>query len=228
MSYRNGESTTNEPADGGRRIRRKPRRRFPPEVLTPIEFAAMLSACSSRPTGVRNRALLVTLYRSGLRITEALSLLPKDLDAVNGSIRILNGKGGKSRTVGMDPAAWDYVNHWLVHRHERGISNHAPLFCMLDGRPLSSSCVRLLFHRLGHAAGIAKRVHPHGLRHTHAAELRSEGIDIGIISKQLGHTSIATTARYLDHIAPVAVISVLRQRTWTTLSLNVVGMVPNE
>jgi site-specific recombinase XerD len=183
-------------------------------VLTPAEVAALLAACSSRPTGVRNRALLVTLYRSGLRITEALSLLPKDLDPISGSIRILNGKGGKSRTVGMDPAAWVYVHHWLVHRHERGIGDYAPLFCMLDGQLLSSSYVRLLFHRLGHAAGIAKRVHPHGMRHTHAAELRAEGIDIGIISKQLGHTSIATTARYLDHIAPVAVIQVLNQRRW--------------
>lgn len=214
MSYR-GESISTKPNHGRPRLPRKPRRRFPPEVLTPIEFNAMLSACSSRPTGVRNRALLVTLYRAGLRISEALSLLPKDLDAINGSIRILKGKGGKSRTVGMDPAAWEYVDHWIVHRQQRGISDRAPLFCMLDGEPLSSSYVRLLFHRLGHAAGIAKRVHPHGLRHTHAAELRAEGIDIGIISKQLGHTSIATTARYLDHIAPVAVINVIASRTWS-------------
>jgi integrase len=73
----------------------------------------------------------------------------------------------------------------------------------------------ITLHRLGHAAGIAKRVHPHGLRHTHAAELRAEGIDIGIISKQLGHTSIATTARYLDHIAPVAVIAIIAGRSWS-------------
>jgi site-specific recombinase XerD len=216
MPYRNGESTTARPAFTNPSTRRKPIRgwRFPPEVLTPIEFAAMLDACSSRPTGIRNRAMLVTLYRAGLRITEALSLRPKDLDSINGSIRVLNGKGGKARTVGMDPAAFEYVNHWLVHRHERGIGDDAPVFCMLDGRPLDSSYVRLLFHRLGRAAGIAKRVHPHGLRHTHAAELRAEGIDIGIISKQLGHTSIATTARYLDHIAPLAVIEIIRHRSW--------------
>ena len=54
----------------------------------------------------------------------------------------------------------------------------------------------------------------HGLSHTHAAELRSEGVDIGIISKQLGHRTIATTARYLDHIAPYAVIEALHGRTW--------------
>ncbi len=54
----------------------------------------------------------------------------------------------------------------------------------------------------------------HGFRHTHASELRSEGVDIGIISKQLGHRTIATTARYLDHIAPYAVIEALHSRRW--------------
>ncbi len=68
--------------------------------------------------------------------------------------------------------------------------------------------------RQARRAGIDKRVHAHGLRHTHAAQLRAEGVDIGIISKQLGHRSIATTARYLDHIAPQQVIDTIRQRTW--------------
>ena len=68
--------------------------------------------------------------------------------------------------------------------------------------------------RLAAKAGIAKRVHAHGFRHTHAAQLREEGVDIGIISKQLGHRSIATTARYLDHIAPVAVVQAMRGRRW--------------
>jgi hypothetical protein len=56
------------------------------------------------------------------------------------------------------------------------------------------------------------RGHPHGLRHTHAAELRAEGVDIGIIARQLGHRSIATTAKYLDHIAPVDVVQASRGR----------------
>ena len=61
--------------------------------------------CSGRyaPTGLRNRALIALLYRTGLRINEALSLYPKDLDLEGGSVRVLNGKGGKSRTVGLDP-----------------------------------------------------------------------------------------------------------------------------
>ena len=68
--------------------------------------------------------------------------------------------------------------------------------------------------RLARKAGLEKRVHAHGFRHSHAAQLRAEGVDIGIISKQLGHQSIATTARYLDHIAPLAVIDTMRKRVW--------------
>ncbi len=67
---------------------------------------------------------------------------------------------------------------------------------------------------MGEKAGIEKRVHPHGLRHTGAAEMRSEGMDIGIISKQLGHSSIATTARYLDDVSPAAGVDAVRARQW--------------
>ncbi len=173
-----------------------------------------MAACSSRPTGERNRALLVVLYRAGLRINEALSLYPKDVDAVVGAIRVLNAKGGRSRTVGMDPEGFAILQRWLEVREKRGIADRSPIFCDLDGARLRTAYIRVLMPRLAAKAGIAKRVHAHGFRHTHAAQLREEGIDIGIISKQLGHRSIATTARYLDHIAPVAVVQAMRGRRW--------------
>ncbi len=72
-----------------------------------------------------------------------------------------------------------------------------------------------MLKRLVFRAGIEKRVHAHGFRHTHAAQLRAEGVDIAIISRQLGHASINTTARYLDHIAPQAVIEAMRGRAWS-------------
>ena len=71
-----------------------------------------------------------------------------------------------------------------------------------------------MFARLGVKAGIDKRVHPHGLRHCHAAELAAEGVPVNVISRQLGHNSIATTAKYLDHIAPQQVIETIRRRVW--------------
>jgi site-specific recombinase XerD len=90
-----------------------------------------------------------------------------------------------------------------------------PLFCTLRGNAMSDAYIRRLLKRLAAKAGIDKRVHAHGLRHTHAAQLRAEGVDIAIISRQLGHASITTTARYLDHLAPRAVIETMRNRAWS-------------
>ncbi|MCL4743304.1 MAG: site-specific integrase [Phycisphaerales bacterium] len=191
------------------------RRRFPPEVLTDAEVRALMDACGrGRPTFHRNRALIAVLYRGGLRVSEALALYPKDLDAASGAVRVLRGKGGRARTIGLDPGAFAVLGVWLDARACLGLNGRSPVFCTARGEAVTSSYVRRLLASLGARAGIEKRVHAHGLRHTHAAELRAEGVDIGIISKQLGHRSIATTARYLDHIAPWAVVEAIRGREW--------------
>ncbi len=208
------------PATPGRRTRPRnvpapARRTFPPEVLTDEEVGRLLRACSRRaPTGLRNRALIAVLYRAGLRISEALDLFPKDVDLEAGSIRVLRGKGGRPRTVGIDPAAGAVLERWLEARTKLGLGGRRPVFCTLDGARMGDAYIRVLLPRLGRRAGIEKRVHAHGLRHAHAAQLRVEGVDIGIISRQLGHRSIATTARYLDHIAPQQVIEAMWGRCW--------------
>lgn len=190
-------------------------RHLPPEVLSDAEVGLLMRACSHRaPTGIRNRALLALLYRAGLRINEALSLYQKDLDLANGIVRVLNGKGGKSRTVGIDAGATAIIERWLDARRRLQLNGRQPVFCTLSGARMSASYIRVMLKRLAHNAAIEKRVHAHGFRHTHAAQLRAEGVDIGIISRQLGHTNITTTARYLDHIAPMAVIETMRNRNW--------------
>lgn len=191
-------------------------RRFPAEILTPEEARALIAACSRRaPTGVRNRALLVVLYRGGLRISEALALRPKDVDAAAGTITVLHGKGDRRRTVGLDDGAFDVVARWLERRQALSLTGRQPLFCTLDGRSLQSSYVRALLPRLARKAGLAKRVHPHGLRHTHAAELAAEGKPVNLIQAQLGHASLATTDRYLRHIAPRELVETMRAREWS-------------
>jgi len=193
----------------------RPKRTFPAEVLSPDEVRALLDACSTRWTGVRNRAMLAVLYRAGLRITEALSLHPKDLDAAAGTVRVLHGKGNRSRTVGMDAGGFEMVASWMTARATLGIEPfRGPLLCLRDGSPIASSYIRVMLPRLARKARIEKRVHAHGLRHTHAAELRAEGVEVGIISKQLGHSNIATTAIYLDHIQPLRVVETVRARAW--------------
>ncbi len=195
--------------------RPKPRRKLPPEVLNPDEVGALLAALKGDCyIQIRNRALIAVLYRSGLRIAEALSLYPKDVDPGRSSIRVLRGKGGKSRTVGIDAGGLAMLTPWLERRTRMGFNGVHPLFCSGWGKPLATGYVRRMLPTLARRAGIAKRVHAHGLRHTHAAELREEGVDIGVISKQLGHSDISTTARYLDHIAPWAVVEAVRAREW--------------
>jgi integrase/recombinase XerD len=198
---------------------RRPKRRLPPEILTNEEVGRLLAACADTPTGLRNRALIALMYRAGLRVGEALDLYPKDVDAIAGTIRVLHGKGDRSRTVGVDAGALAVLGQWLEVRRMLPVTDRHPLLCTRDGRQLGQGYLRRLWGNLARAAGIAKRVHAHGFRHTHAAQLRAEGVDIGIISKQLGHRSITTTACYLDHICPMAVVEVIRGRRWTDAAL---------
>lgn len=206
-AIRPGYNLGREPANKGRR--------YPPEVLTGDEVRALIAASSSRaPTGIRNRALIAVLYRAGLRIGEALALRPKDVDAAAGTLTVLHGKGDKRRTVGLDPGAFAIVERWLEVRRRR-VGGGRPLFCTLDGRPLDDSYVRRMLPRLAARAGIEKRVTAHSLRHTHAFELAGEGKPAHLIQAQLGHESLATTDRYLRHVAPRDLIDAMRARLWT-------------
>jgi integrase/recombinase XerD len=191
-------------------------KRYPAEILTPEEVNAILAACGTTVFGVRNRALFTTLYRAGLRISEALALFPKDIDFYSTSIRVLHGKGDRARTVGIDPVALNIVGDWVTERERHLFTDTQPLYCTMEGRPLKSSYVRTVLPRLGRQVGIIKRVHPHGFRHTHAYELMMEGIPIAIIQRQLGHVSLSTTDTYLSHIAPRQVIDAIANREWTT------------
>ncbi len=191
--------------------------RYPAEILTRGEARALVRASSPRsPTGLRNRALVVVLYRAGLRLAEALALTPADVDVEAGSIRVLHGKGDRARTAGLDPAAAAVIAAWIARRRALGIGPRRPLFCTLAGAPLHPQYVRTLLGRLAARAGITRRVHPHGLRHTHAAELAAEGWPANRIQAQLGHASLATTDRYLRHIAPEELLVAARGREWAT------------
>jgi site-specific recombinase XerD len=193
-------------------------RRRPPEVLSEAEVVALMKACSTRaPTGVRNRALVAVLWRCGLRISEALSLELRDVDLDAGTVRVRHGKGDKSRTVGIDEQTAALLARWLDRRRtlgDRGPGARAPIFCTLHGGHIDASYIRRLLPRLAAKAGVERRVHAHGLRHTHAAELAREGTPINIIRDDLGHTSLAVTDRYLRDVAPQHVIDTMRARQW--------------
>src|SRR5436190_2428216 len=190
-------------------------RKRPPEVLTREEVRALIGACSNRaPTGIRNRALIASMWRCGLRVGEALALEPRDVDLNAGTLRVRHGKGNRSRTVGLDGQAQALIARWLDRRQRLGVNGRRRLFCKLDGGPLEQSYVRHLLRRLAAKAGIERRVHPHGLRHTYSAELAREGVPMNVLRDALGHSSLATTDRYLRDVAPVHVIETMRRREW--------------
>ncbi len=181
------------------------------DILTTDECHALLSACSSKaPTGIRNQAMIVVLWRTCLRIKEALDLLPKDVSG--DSIRVHSGKGDRARTVGLDPESSAVIERWVTKRQEMGFKASQRLFCTLKGEPIDTSYCRHLFKRLAKKAGLAKRVHPHGLRHSGAVHLLDEGHNVVVISQQLGHSNLATTNTYLNHLKPADVVAAMQSR----------------
>jgi site-specific recombinase XerD len=190
-------------------------RKLPPELLTPEEVRALLAACSATaPTGVRNRALVVTLYRAGVRLEEALTMLPADVDVAAGVIHVGHRTGGHDREAGVDAAALAIVRRWRQVRAALGIGAEAPLFCTLSGGPIHPAYVRQLLPRLAEKAGIRKRVHAQGLRYTHAAELAAEGMPAELIQAQLGHENLASTDRYLRRMSHEERLNALQRRDW--------------
>src|SRR5207248_5131432 len=100
---------------------RPPRNRgeeYPADPPTVEEIVAVMRAVGDRADGHRLRALIVLLWRAGLRISEALGLQESDLDRGRGAVLVRRGKGGKRRGVGMDRWAWDQLDQWLEIRRE--------------------------------------------------------------------------------------------------------------
>src|SRR5581483_3247266 len=165
----------------------------------------------------------VLMWRSGLRIAETLALYPKDIDRYGGTVTVLRGKGGKRRQVAVDSYALAMLDRWLLERSRLGLTGREPLFCCVDvrtrGKAMYSSYVRDMLKHRGRQAGIEKRVHPHGLRHTMAFELLMEGQPLGVIRDQLGHSQLATTLRYCDHLAPRVAIKAMHARPVPTIQL---------
>lgn len=187
---------------------------FDVDPLRREEVMQLIRACSHRSdTGIRNAAIVATLYRSGIRCSELLDLRPRDIDEASGHLTVQHGKGDKRRTVGIDEDALTLIRRWGDRRRRRGIGHHRPLFCTLEGGRIDSAYIRELLPRLGKAAGIDRRVHAHALRHAHAYELAvMEKLPLPVIQQQLGHSSAAVTSIYLQHVAPADVIAAIGAR----------------
>jgi len=160
---------------------------YPADPPTVEEIVAVMRIVGDRADGDRLRALIVLLWRAGLRISEALSLQESDLDRSRGAVLVRRGKG-KRREVGMDRWAWDQLEPWLAIRRQLPVG---ALLCVIHGptagRHWEASAARKQLHHAALAAGVRRRFAPHQLRHAHAVEMAREGIPLPVIQRQLGH-----------------------------------------
>lgn len=173
------------------------------EHYTREELDALLATCDTRTkSGLRDRCLLLLLWSGGFRITEALALTPGDIDE-GGLCYIRHGKGDRERHVQVSAETLRALGAWERLRAKLGASETQPLICQISkgkiGDAVQDSAIRHMLPRRAKKAGIAKRVHAHGFRHSMALNMLADGWNLRDVQDKLGHSSIATTLIYVGH-----------------------------
>ena len=170
-----------------------------PDTLSVHEIDQVLECIDhSKPEGTRNRAMLETLYSSGLRVTELINLKISNVHFDVGFLRVL-GKGNKERLVPIGREALKYIRIYKdeIRSHlEIDEQNKPFLFLNRRGRPLTRQMVFIIIKDLVAKAGIEKVVSPHTFRHSFATHLIEGGADLRAVQEMLGHESITTTEIY--------------------------------
>jgi len=176
---------------------RKPRRL--PHFLSTEEIGRLLaSPPNSNPMGLRDRAILETMYSAGLRVSEVVGLDESDLDFEAGIVRV-RGKGRKERLAPIGSYAIQALRRWLKVRRvsvrePRG--PQAPVFLNKFGRRLTTRSVARMLEKHLRRTGLDLRTTPHSLRHSFATHLLDRGADIRSVQELLGHKSLITTQIY--------------------------------
>lgn len=184
-----------------------------PDFLSEEELATLLAQPNPQTqTGTRNRAILEVMARAGLRLGEVVSLRPGDINWVDGEIKVVNGKGAKSRVVPVHPDTVDLLRRW----DEKRPKHSRYFFCTIskdaEGKRLFERYIDQMVKRYADRAGIQEvddrngkpryKVHPHTLRHSFATHLLRHGLTLADVRDILGHESLSTTSIYL-HSDPV-------------------------
>lgn len=171
-----------------------------PDVLTLEEIDAMVGCIDmSTPEGMRNRAIIETMYGCGLRVSELVGLNMSCVYADEEYV-IVQGKGNKQRLVPISPVALHYIDQYLKEVRSNMVvkpGNQDVLFLNRRGAALSRQMVFIVIKNLCELAGIRKTVSPHTLRHSFATHLLEGGANLRAIQQMLGHESIATTEIYM-------------------------------
>jgi site-specific recombinase XerD len=173
-----------------------PRPRQPqklPQILAREEVARLLELTLNP----KHRALLMTTYGAGLRVSELCHLKVSDIDSARMTIRVEQGKGAKDRYTLLSPRLLrELRRYWLAHRP------HQWLFSATRdvNQPISTTTAQKIFYAAKRRAGIDKDCGIHGLRHAFATHLLEAGVDIHTIQRLMGHGHISSTLRYF-HLA---------------------------
>ncbi len=180
-----------------------------PEVLTVEEIDAIIAAIDlSTPEGIRNRAILETLYGCGLRASELVNLQISKVYFVEKYL-IVEGKGEKQRIVPMSEISIDCIKEYMEEVRSRVVIRPGEeniLFLNRRGSRLTRQMIFTIIRQLAMKADIRKTISPHTLRHSFATHLLEGGANLRAIQQMLGHESIATTEIYL-HLTPTALKS---------------------
>ncbi|RMF44773.1 MAG: tyrosine recombinase XerC [Planctomycetota bacterium] len=179
---------------------RNPRaRRKLPHFLTDREVQRLLDAPALDTTqGVRDRAILETMYSAGLRVSEVVNLNEGDLDLHEGIARI-RGKGRKERLAPLGSFAVDALRNYFRVRTvspQEPAGRAAPVFLNRFGRRLTTRSVGRMLEKYIQLSGLDTRTSPHTLRHSFATHLLNRGADIRSVQELLGHKSLITTQIY--------------------------------
>ena len=170
-----------------------------PDTLSMHEIVQMIDAIDqSSPTGVRNKALLETLYSCGLRVSELISVKISNLYFNDGFLKV-TGKGNKERLVPIGNLALKHIKIYMetIRNHmEIKKGNTDFLFLNRRGAKLTRVMVFLIVKDLAEKVGLKKDISPHTFRHSFATHLIEGGADLRAVQEMLGHESITTTEIY--------------------------------
>ncbi len=167
-----------------------------PKLLSAAEVTALLAQpAGDGPLALRDRAILETLYASGIRVSELCGLRLADLDPRRGVLRV-TGKGGRERLVPLGEPALDALALWLAQGRPALKPSQDRVFVSRSGQPLTRIAVWQRIRQHAVAAGIAQPVHPHLLRHSFATHLLDHGADLRVVQMLLGHVDLGTTQIY--------------------------------
>jgi len=184
-------------ASPARSLRSPRTQRRLPAILPEDDVRRLIEADAeeSSPAALRDRAILETLYSSGLRVSELVGLNWRDIDDDVGMVLVRSGKGNKDRMVPIGEPALDALKAW---RRAMPVAweLEGPVITNLRGGRLTTRAVENILAQRIVAAGLGASITPHGLRHCFATHMLNSGADLRSIQEMLGHASLATTQRY--------------------------------